>query len=267
LIILVLALGWRNREFHYLTAETGLGYLLGILGGSLMLVLLLYPLRKRLRFMRYLGPVKYWFRSHMMLGVIGPSCILFHANFQLGSLNSNVALICMLAVALSGVVGRFIYSKIHNGLYGQKTSLQQLQQQKSASEGRLATCFKLIPDLHDRLNRYEASIVNPSNWFLLRIIFGSTLKLRSYWLFVIVRRQLYRALKQQAGKQQVSRRALRKHYFELRRYLQAYFATLQRIASLGFYERVFSLWHVLHMPLFIMMVITGIVHVIAVHMY
>jgi hypothetical protein len=32
-------------------------------------------------------------------------------------------------------------------------------------------------------------------------------------------------------------------------------------------ERLFALWHLLHMPLFIMLVATGIIHVIAVHLY
>ena len=33
------------------------------------------------------------------------------------------------------------------------------------------------------------------------------------------------------------------------------------------YERLFSLWHVLHLPLFFMLLIAGIVHVVAVHVY
>ncbi|MCU7938697.1 MAG: hypothetical protein KZQ64_14960 [gamma proteobacterium symbiont of Bathyaustriella thionipta] len=33
------------------------------------------------------------------------------------------------------------------------------------------------------------------------------------------------------------------------------------------FGRLFHLWHLLHMPLFFMLIITGIVHVIAVHMY
>ena len=33
------------------------------------------------------------------------------------------------------------------------------------------------------------------------------------------------------------------------------------------YERMFSLWHILHVPFVFMLVISGVVHVIAVHMY
>ena len=53
-----------------------------IIGGSMMLLLLLYPLRKQARFMRNAGPVKLWFRMHMTFGVLGPVCILYHCDFQ-----------------------------------------------------------------------------------------------------------------------------------------------------------------------------------------
>ena len=97
-----LLLGWHNSEEGHLTPETGVGYWLGIAGASAMLLLLLYPLRKRMKSLRGLGSVGGWFRLHMVLGLIGPALILFHSNFKLGSLNSNVALFSMLTVAASG---------------------------------------------------------------------------------------------------------------------------------------------------------------------
>ncbi len=72
LSIAALYLGWINRDEEYISADTGLGYWLGIVGSLMMLVLLLYPLRKRARFLRSLGKVPTWFRSHMFLGIVGP---------------------------------------------------------------------------------------------------------------------------------------------------------------------------------------------------
>ena len=43
--------------------------------------------------------------------------------------------------------------------------------------------------------------------------------------------------------------------------------TVRRAATLGVYERLFSLWHVLHVPLFVILVLTAIIHVVAVHLY
>ena len=105
LVALFIYAGWQRRLEWPLTAESGAGYLLGIIGATMMLLLLLYPLRKHNRHLRKMGPVKYWFRLHMLFGVMGPVLILFHSGFQLGSLNSSIALFSPLLVAGSGLSG------------------------------------------------------------------------------------------------------------------------------------------------------------------
>jgi hypothetical protein len=40
-----------------------------------------------------------------------------------------------------------------------------------------------------------------------------------------------------------------------------------RVAQFSFYERLFALWHVLHLPIFLLMIISALFHVLAVHMY
>jgi hypothetical protein len=42
---------------------------------------------------------------------------------------------------------------------------------------------------------------------------------------------------------------------------------MRQVAHLAFYERLFSLWHLFHMPLFLLLVVSALVHVLAVHMY
>ena len=118
--LLVLLWGRQAQLGRLITPERGIGYVLGIVGGSAMLLLLLYPARKRVTWLRFIGGVPEWFRLHMILGVVGPICILFHANFSLGAANSNVALFCMLAVAGSGVVGRYFYTRLHAHLDGRQ---------------------------------------------------------------------------------------------------------------------------------------------------
>ena len=124
----VLLYGWTQRGDNYLTAEEGTGYILGIVGGSMMLLILFYPLSKRAALITRIIPSRYWFGVHMFLGTVGPALILFHANFQLGSTNSTVALFCMLLSAASGIVGRYFYTSIHHGLYGKRITLMELKQ-------------------------------------------------------------------------------------------------------------------------------------------
>ena len=100
-IFILIYMGWKNKGLSNLTPESGTGYRLGIIGGSLMLLILLYTLRKKIRFFNLFGHIKYWFKLHMLFGVLGPVAILFHANFSLGSTNSNVAFFSMIIVASS----------------------------------------------------------------------------------------------------------------------------------------------------------------------
>jgi hypothetical protein len=102
----LLYFGWHFPTERYISPKRGVGYALGIVGGSLMLLLLVYSLRKRWSWLRFLGSTPSWFRFHMVLGVLGPLCILYRSEFSTGATNSNVALFCMLTVAGSGLIGR-----------------------------------------------------------------------------------------------------------------------------------------------------------------
>jgi hypothetical protein len=53
----------------------------------------------------------------------------------------------------------------------------------------------------------------------------------------------------------------------LLRHIGAQLESVRKVTEFHFYERLFAIWHVLHFPLFLMLVLSGIVHVIAVHMY
>ena len=51
-LVTALVAGWLNRDEEYLVPGSGTGYWLGVAGAAMMLLLLLYPLRKRVRFAR-----------------------------------------------------------------------------------------------------------------------------------------------------------------------------------------------------------------------
>ena len=243
--------GLLRREDSFLTAETGLGYMLGIVGGTMMLLLLLYPLRKHVRLFNALGPVRYWFRFHMLLGVAGPVLILYHSNFSLGSTNSNIALFSMLVVAGSGLFGRFFYSKIHDGLYGRKIKLAELQGLLQDVKQDIRNS-QLISEMTDK---FEQRFLKQSSLFIAVI----NIPLSRIFSFN-ARRIILKSLLHPGNAKSSNGE---KFVFNLDKYFQA----VIRVADYSVYERLFSLWHVLHIPLFIMMIVSGIVHVVAVHIY
>ena len=262
-VTVVLFVGWRQRGEEHLIAESGLGYALGIVGAVMMLLLLLYPLRKKFKPMRPWGRVAYWFRIHMLLGVLGPVLIVFHANFKLGSLNSNVALLAMLLVVASGLVGRFFYAKIHHGLYGRKATLQELRGDAAALADAYNTDLSDAPDILERLKTFETMALSTHRGLLAGAWFLTTLGLRARW----TRYRLSRAVTHAARQDQRDARARKGQIRAAHRYIRLYLTSVRKAAEFSFYERLFGLWHILHLPLFILLVLAAIAHVVAVHLY
>ena len=50
-------------------------------------------------------------------------------------------------------------------------------------------------------------------------------------------------------------------------YIDKRLAATRRVAEFEWYERLFSLWHALHIPLIFMLIIAAVIHVIAVNVY
>ncbi len=266
-IIGAIFLGWQNRNEGYLTAEEGSGYLLGIIGGCLMLIVLLYPLRKKVRVLRALGSVPFWFRTHMIFGVVGPTLILFHANFKFGSLNSNIALISMLSVAVSGLIGRFIYKRIHMGLHGKKAQVQEIVADIAVFKRQIAADVADEKCIQDELKAYEQQVLLPNTSVIRTLWYVLLLYLKTQNSKAKLSREIRRIVRANGKVHRWGRRErrLRGKAAELR--LSQYFAAVRKASQYSFFERLFSLWHVLHLPLFYFMIFAAIVHVIAVHLY
>lgn len=237
--------GWMARDELFLDAGFGLGYALGVSGTAMMVLLLGYSIRKRSRALRSAGPIRHWFRLHMLLGLFGPVAVLYHARFQLGSLNSSVALGCVLLVSGSGLVGRLIYPRIHHGMTGQRATLQELRRAVQERRGPLGAVLARRPELAERAAEFERLALARRGALAAGL---ALVRLRPKALGL--RRQARRSLPPGG-----------------REALDAYLGALRRAAGFGFYERVFALWHAFHMPLCVMLAVAATVHVIAVHMY
>jgi len=259
-VLCALALLWghRLREDLYFSPESDLGYGLGVFGTLCMLLLLSYSLRKRVRALGSLGPVRSWFQFHMVLGLVGPTAILFHCNFQVGSANSAVALACALLVAGSGIIGRFLYPRIHHGLSGRRTTLAERRGELEARRGELAGALRGSPDLDAALRHFEASALVPAQG-AARIWQLAMLGHRARR----VRRRARRALGSSSARSTGERAALRSALDGVR----AYVGTVREVARFRIYERIFGLWHALHLPLCVLLFTATAVHVVAVHMY
>ena len=267
IVALLLVVGWSGRETRSLTAEHGLGYLLGFVALACMLGLLGYPLRKRVRALKALGPVRNWFRLHMTLGLAGTLAALYHCNFRLGSVDSRVALFSALLVAGSGLIGRFLYAKVHHGLYGRKATLKELLAQISFTGPEGGRVASFVPELMERVKNFDRSVLVPAKnavdaiKLLLRLIVATRLEHRRLMLFT---REVLRLEASYSTTLAMHRRRLEK---ATQRYLSKHLRQVRRVAEFSAYERLFSLWHKVHLPFFVLLVLSLAIHLWAVYAY
>lgn len=239
------------------------GYGLGVAGGSLMLALLIYPLRKRFRGLAVLGPLKYWFRLHLVGGIAGPAIILFHTTFRVGSFNAAVALASMLLVVASGLVGRYLYRRIHHGLHGSRATAAELQGALARRMEALQPVLACLPALEREVGRFTALLSSPPPGRWARVVHFATLGWRRH----AAKRRIGRAIGRNERKPGGNDVATRAHLRALAETIDDALQAAQRAAQFSTYERLFSLWHVIHIPFLVMLVVTAIVHVVAVHVY
>ena len=102
------------------------GHGLGILGSLMVITLLVYSLRKRSRLMRRWGDLSVWLRYHIFLGVAGPVLITLHTSFKVDGLVA-VSYWSMVAVALSGVFGRYLYQQIPRNVLGETLTTNDIE--------------------------------------------------------------------------------------------------------------------------------------------
>lgn len=268
LAIAMLAFGaWYVGKLKLYEPDSPFAYDLGLVGGIAMALLLFYPLRKRVWFMRSLLPLKYWFGAHMTLGVFGPVLIMYHSNFQLHSKNGAIAFYSMMAVFLSGLVGRLIYRRIHQGLFGRKLTLEELKTRMGMSEENIHSQFHKLPKIEERLQKYEQRTLE-GNASSAKILFRAlTSRPYSFWVRRSCLTELKKAINKVGKKKNWSRAERSRRYKGGKTLIHSYVEAINKVAQFGVFERMFSIWHIAHVPLIFLLLVTAIIHVIAVHMY
>ncbi|MBW8370076.1 MAG: hypothetical protein K0M66_03740 [Thiobacillus sp.] len=266
-VTLLVVCAWAISRWGGFTAGSETGYNLGLAGGIMMLLLFLYPLRKHFRFMHGFGPAKYWFAGHMTLGILGPLFILVHSNFKVGSINAGIALASMSLVASSGIIGRFIYTRIHHGLYGRRANLKELHELAGLNSKEVQSKLAFAPSVENALTTFAAALATPHRDPLRTAWTFATLWLRRRIVFNYCARELNQLFKRHARLRGWDRAKYQRRLTAAKKMVSAYLLSAQQVAQFNTYERLFSLWHVLHVPFVYMMVFSAIAHVVAVHMY
>lgn len=234
---------------HLLKKPSGdLGHGLGIIGSALILIgVFSYMLRKRNRSLMRIGVLSNWLEFHIFLCTLGPILILFHTAFKFGGLVA-ISFWSMVAVFLSGIIGRFIYLQIPRTIEGRELSLNEIKEMKG--------------DIGNILN--ESYHLDEESYQL--IVDSTKKKVELYQNNAISRFILkYREDKSTLSKVKA---ALRKNglsgkdYRKLISLVKNEISINRRIDRLVTMQNLFKYWHVAHLPFALVMLIIMIIHVV-----
>jgi hypothetical protein len=133
-----------SPKHDYLKPSGTIGLRLGMFGCLLFLIVYLYPLRKKWAWLGRQGSSRRWLDFHVLLGLLAPVVVTFHSSFKFSGI-AGVAYWIMVIVALSGVVGRYIYAQIPRSLNSAELSLQEAQDQSARLAAQLTNLGILSP--------------------------------------------------------------------------------------------------------------------------
>ena len=91
--------------------------------------------------------------------------------------------------------------------------------------------------------------------------------LLSHWVYFRVAGELKKLLKRYKAKGAIDKDTYGKYRKMAKKQLKSYTSSVSQLSGFTAYVKLFSIWHHLHLPLFIILIITGIVHVFVVHVY
>ncbi|NOY58146.1 MAG: hypothetical protein GXO75_04305 [Calditrichaeota bacterium] len=226
----------------------GHGY--GIIGSAMMLVMLLYSARKRIRKFPRLGSISKWLDMHIYFGIFGPLLVILHSTLKIHGLVA-VSFYSMIAVALSGILGRYLYLQIPRNIHGHELSLKEISETRRRLTDDLVSNFGLDEEMIRQLKLVTVSKKPARKNALLFLIgllvddFQTRVSLRKFKREYVARQnlplaQLKRMLSLTREKAMLERRVL----------------ILHRV------QQLFHYWHVIHKPFAIIMILIMFVHVI-----
>jgi hypothetical protein len=225
-------------------AGGSVGHKLGITGSSMMVLMLLYSVRKRVGALRRLGPLSRWLDVHIYLGVFGPLLVVLHSTFKVQGLVA-LSFWSMVVVALSGVLGRYLYLQIPRTRAGEEIALAEIEAEDRELSAQLRTRFGLD---EAQLERLEALVGAPERT----------------GLFAGFVRLLTDDLRLRSGLRQFARSCgsvPRPVVRDFERVVREKAQVRRRILLWDRAHELFHYWHVLHKPFALVMYVFMIVHV------
>jgi hypothetical protein len=235
---------------HSMLRPSGLiGHGVGIIGSLMMIIgVAIYMVRKRVRSLIRFGYLKNWLELHIFLCSLGPVLVLYHTAFKFGGIVA-VSFWSMVAVVLSGVVGRFLYVQIPHTIQGQEIGLKELNEMNENITLHLRNDLKVNENLITKLNEFSSLDKYKRIKFTTSFIFW----VKDYFNI----RELLKELKSELKKLGLNH----KQYTEIIKTSKSKLIISKRIGMLRTMQKLFKYWHIVHLPFAITMFVIMFIHI------
>jgi len=233
---------------HMMLKPSGLlGHGMGILGSLFMILgVSLYMARKRYRIFSRLGFLKHWLEFHIFLCTLGPILVLFHTSFKFGGIVA-ISFWSMVAVFLSGIIGRFIYIQIPRTIEGRELSLSEVRGMK----GDMGDALRSSTQLDEASQKVIADSVK-----VKPELYHSNFIVRTFRKYIDDNKSL-RNVKAVLRNNNLPK----SQRLEVMSLVKNEISLNRRIERLTLMQNMFKYWHVAHLPFALVMLIIMVIHV------
>lgn len=233
----------------------GIWHPVGWTGSGMMVVMMLYSVRKRVGFLRSLGSLRHWLSAHMFLGIMGPILVTFHTTFKFNGIIAT-SFWSMIITMVFGILGRYIYIQIPRSLAGAELRVLDIERMVQTIDSRLGEFSKgvnvseLCKAIDLREKGPEDTGLIKSLLFMFRDDIVISYRLRK--LDSVLRKTHHLPWK------------VRKKIDFLIRKKAAF---TRRMNYLSTSHKILHYWHIFHVPLAIVMFLIMILHVFVYYLF
>ncbi|MGE5683217.1 MAG: hypothetical protein ACM34K_20330 [Bacillota bacterium] len=233
---------------HEMLKPSGqIGHGLGI-SGSLMMTagVAIYMIRKRVRRFMRAGLLKHWLELHIFLCSVGPLLILFHTAFKFGGLVA-ISFWSMIAVVISGVIGKYIYVQIPRTIQGRELDIKELNEINEQMTFQLRTHYYVDEAVLLKLEE----LTSVSKYRNVTLSESIILIVSDYY----TSRKAIKELKLRVDQPEKS---------ESKKIIKIIKQKLVLSRRIGLYrsmQKLFKYWHIVHLPFAMIMFIIMFIHI------
>ena len=225
----------------------GLGF--GVVGATMMILMLLYTLRKRTKLLGKLGSRRFWLQLHIYLGIVGPLLIVLHTSFKVQGLVA-VGFWSMVIVAMSGYFGRYLYRKIPRNIDGDELTLQQLENLGREFTQKLRSEYNLDDESIAWIDKLGEGVTHETGTF--RVLFE--IMTDDFFQYLT-----YRRLHRRLARKLILPASTMHHLMKL---IHRRAALRREMIVQNQVQELFHYWHVFHKPFAIVMYAIMTVHIV-----